>query len=193
MQYKVNKQSFSSNKDTKGKVEVAVEIPAADFDAVYKETVKAFSKDINVDGFRPGTAPEGVVEAKVGANRILNEAASFLISKNLSEIFKKEDFVPIDSPKVAIGSLSKGANFSFTATFTLRPEVKVGNWKGIKVKKVEAKAIEDADVNDSIKNIFDAWIKQKGTEVSKVSEVSNEEENVIYDAKGNKVHFSSEK
>lgn len=199
MQYKVNKQSFSSNKDTKGRVEVAVEIPTADFDAVYKETVQAFSKDVNVDGFRPGTAPEGVIEAKVGANRILNEAASFLISKNLSEIFKKEDFVPIDSPKVAIGSLSKGTNFSFTATFTLRPVVKVGNWKGIKVKKVEAKAIEDADVNDSIKNIFDAWVKQEGEKVSQVSQVSqvpqvsNEEGKFIYDAKGNKVHFSSEK
>lgn len=191
MQYKINK-------DLKGKVEVAVEIPAADFDAVYKETVQAFSKDTNVDGFRPGTAPEGVIEAKVGANRILNEAASFLISKNLSEIFKKEGYVPIDSPKVAIGSLSKGADFSFTATFTLKPDVKVGNWKGIKVKKVEAKAIEDADVNDSIKNIFDAWEKQKSQSQSEKSKSQNEIEDkeesqkFIYDARGNKIPIVTE-
>lgn len=197
MQYKVNH-------DLKGKVEVTVEVPASDFDAIYKETVQAFFKDVKVDGFRPGTAPDGVIEAKVGANRILNEAASFLISKNLSEIFKKEDFVPIDSPKIAIGSLSKGSNFSFTATFTQRPQVKVGDWKKIKVKKVEAKAITDNDVNESIKNIFDAWVKQKSndtlrqgsgqaSQTTKEKESEEESQKFIYDAKGNKVHFSSEK
>lgn len=188
MQYKVNKAE-------KGKIDVSVEITAAAFGEAYKATIDSFSKEVNIAGFRPGTAPEGVVENKVGSNRVLNETASFLISKTLSEILKKEDLVPIDSPKIAIGALSKGSAFSYTASFTLRPQVKVGNWKGIKVKKIEAKAIEDADVGDSIKNIFDAWRKQEGTKVSEVSEVSkvsNEEGKFIFDSKGNKIPIQTD-
>lgn len=185
MQYKVNKAE-------KGKIEISVEITAAAFGEAYKSTIDSFSKEVNIAGFRPGTAPEGVVENKVGSNRVLNETASFLISKTLSEILKKEDLVPIDSPKIAIGALSKGSAFSYTASFTLRPQVKVGNWKGIKVKKIEAKAIEDVDVNDSIKNIYEAWKKQEGTKVSEVSKVSNEEGKFIYDAKGNVIPIQTD-
>lgn len=196
MQYKVNKAE-------KGKIEVSVEITAAAFGEAYKSTIDSFSKEVNIAGFRPGTAPEGVVENKVGSNRVLNETASFLISKTLSEILKKEDLVPIDSPKIAIGALSKGSAFSYTASFTLRPQVKVGNWKGIKVKKIEAKAIEDADVGDSIKNIFDAWVKQKSnatlrqssgqaSETSKVDEGEEDTQKFIYDARGNKIPIETE-
>lgn len=188
MQYKVTK-------DEKGKVEVAVEISAANFDVVYKDKIKVFSSEVKVAGFRPGTAPEGVIEAQVGANRILNEAASFLISTSLSEILKKEDFVPIDSPKVAIGALAKSSPFSFTATFTLRPQINVGNWKAIKVKKVESKAISDEDVNDSIKNIFDAWVKQKKEkELAETGESKSQGEvgKFIYDSKGNKIPIETE-
>lgn len=188
---------YTVNKAEKSKIEISFEIPAAEFDKVYGQTVEAFSKEVKIAGFRPGTAPEGVVEGQVGSNKILNEAASFLISTSLSEALKKEDLVPVDSPKIAIGSLGKSTIFTFTASFTLRPNVKVGNWKTIEVKKVEVKAITDADVSDSIKNIFEAWGKQKSNDKSQTtkeeeSEGKEEAGKFIYDAKGNKIQIETE-
>lgn len=176
MQYTVNKLE-------KGKVEIKVDVPKAGFEEAYKETVGAFAKNTNIAGFRPGMAPSDVVEGHVGSNKILNETASHLISKHLSDIFKREDLVPLDSPKIAVNTLAAASPFSFTANFTLRPQIKVGDWKKIKVKKIAAKEVTKKDVEESIKNIHDAWKKQKSQSAEPKSK--EKDENVIFDAKGN--------
>lgn len=189
MQYTVNKLE-------KGKVEVKVDVPKAAFEEVYGQTVKAFGKDTKIAGFRPGMAPDDLVEGHVGSNKILNETASFLITKHLGDIFKKEELVPLDSPKIAIDTLAVGSPFSFTASFTLRPQIKVGNWKAIGVKKIKAREITVKDIEESIKNIYDAWKKQKQGEGSRVKGEEDEGSppagGVIYDAKGNVVESKSE-
>lgn len=180
---------YTVTKGEKGKVEVKVDVPKAAFEEAYAETVKAFGKNTNIAGFRPGMAPSDVVEGHVGSNKILNETASFLISKHLGDIFKKEDLVPLDSPKIAVDSLAAASPFSFTASFTLRPQIKVGNWKKIKVKKVKAKEVAAKDIEESIKNIHEAWKKNKSSNAKGQTTNAEEEEeqNVIYDAKGNAI------
>src|SRR3989344_8167316 len=98
----------------KGKVEIKVDVPAGGFDSAYGEVLAEFAKDANIAGFRPGMAPDDVVENHIGHSKILNKAASNLVSKHLSEIFKTENIVPLDSPKIGIDSLAKGSPFSFT-------------------------------------------------------------------------------
>lgn len=196
---------YTVNKGEKGKVEVKVDVPKAAFEEAYKETVGAFKKNTNIAGFRPGMAPDDLVIGSVGSNKILNETASFLISKHLSDVFKKEDLVPLDSPKIAVDTLASASPFSFTASFTQRPQIKVGDWKKIKVRKVAAKEVTGEDVEKSIKNIFEAWKKQKkgitGIKSTTGTTGSTDEEQieesppaggVIYDAKGNVIKSKSE-
>ena len=186
---------YTVTRGEKGKVEIKVSVTQADFNEVYNQTLNKYRGEAKIAGFRPGKAPDDVVESHVGLAKILNEAASFLISKHLSDIFKKEDFVPIDSPNVAVESLSKSSPFSFTSTFTQKPKVTVGEWKKIKIKKVKAKEITDKDVNESIKNIYEAWIKQKeskGTEEPKEPKEPKETTKFIYDAHGNKIFLKDE-
>ncbi len=182
MQYTVNKLE-------KGKVEVKVDVPKAGFEEAYRETVGAFGKKTNIAGFRPGMAPSDVVVGHVGANKVLNETASFLISKHLGDIFKKEDLVPLDSPKIAVDTLAAASPFSFTASFTLRPQIKVGDWKAIKVKKVTAKEVTAKDIEESIKNIYEAWKKSSSAKAPEGQGKTEEtkDDNVIYDAKGNAI------
>jgi len=206
MQYQVTRGE-------KGKIEVKVGVTKAEFEGTYNLTLNKYRNDVKIAGFRPGKAPDDVVESHVGLAKILNESASTLISKHLGDIFKKEDFVPIDSPNVAVESLSKDSPFSFTSTFTLKPKVVLGDWKKIKIKKVKAKEITDADVNNSIKNIFEAWEKDKlkvkshfsqenSLKASKLKVEEGEEPETrnqkpetkyIYDAHGNKVFFEEKK
>ncbi len=186
---------YTVNRGEKGKVEVKVNITKAEFESAYEKTLAKYKVEVKLAGFRPGKAPDDVLENNVGLTKLLNESASSLISAYLSEIFKKEDFVPIDSPNVAVESLSKGSPFSFTSTFTLRPKVVVSDWKKIRVKKVKAKEITDADVANSIKNIFEAWEKDKLKVKSEKSEVEDKEEGAkkfIYDAHGSKIFLKDE-
>ncbi len=170
----------------KGKIEVKVDVPKADFSAAYDAAVENLAKDVKVSGFRPGHVPRDVVEGQIGIGRILNEAANSLVTKHLDEIFQKEGIVPIVNPKIAVEALSLNSPFSFVASLIQRPKVKLGNWKAIKVKKVAVKAVSDADVEQSIKNIHAAWLKQKS---SQKPETSDQEagSKVIYDAHGNPI------
>ena len=180
----------------KGKVEIKVDVAKATFEQSYNQTLGKFSQETNIAGFRPGKAPADVVENKVGLNKILNETASSLISKHLSAILDKEKLIPLDSPKIAVNTLAKSSPFSFTASFTQKPKVKVGSWKTIKVKKVAAKEVTEKDIDESIKNIYEAWVKQQETR-NKKQETKDEESQVsqkfIYDAHGNKVFFEDKK
>jgi trigger factor len=179
----------------KGKVEIKVDVSKADFDKAYEHALAELGQEVKVDGFRPGNVPVNLVEDKLGITKILNEAANFLVSQHLSDIFDKENIVPIVKPKVAVNSLSKGAPFSFVATLTERSKVKLGDWKAIKVKKIKVKEVTEVDVNESIKNIYDAWLKDPKSQAPKaVSEDADEEEGkkFIYDAQGNKIFLKDD-
>ena len=182
---------YTVNRGEKGKIEVKVDVPKAGFEQKYAEVLTKLGTETNIAGFRPGKAPADVAESHIGYNKVLNETASSLISQHLSQILKKEDLVPLDSPKIAINSLAKGSPFSFSVSFTQKPKVKVGDWRKIKVKKVAAKEVTDADVNESIKNIFEAWKKRRNDKSQVTSDKSEDEQKetvkFIYDARGNRI------
>lgn len=191
---------YTVNRGQKGKIDVKVDVSKSGFEQVYDEVLTKLGAEANIAGFRPGKAPKDVVLQHVGSNKILNQTASFLISKHLGEILKREKLTPIDSPKIAVDTLAESSPFSFVASFNQRPEVKVGDWKKIKVKKVAAKEITDADVNQSIKNIFEAWKKQQETrnqkqetdggqitEGTEKTEGTESKGKFIYDARGNRI------
>lgn len=189
---------YTISRADKGKVEVKVDVSRVDFDQTYNVVLGDLGRDVKVDGFRPGNVPVEIVENKVGLTKILNEAANFLVSNHLAEIFDKETIIPVTRPKIAIDSLSKNSPFSFVATLVERPKVKLGDWKTIKVKKIKAKPVVEQDVNESIKNIHAAWLKQKETNDNGLT--TNAEENddqltgkFIYDARGNKIPLKEDK
>ena len=186
MGYNFNMQ-YTINRQDKGKIDIMVDVPKASFEDSYKNTLAQLGKSANIAGFRPGMAPAEIVEKHVGISKVLNETASFLVNKHLREIFEKEKFFPIDSPKIAIETLTQAAPFSFTVSFTQKPEVKVGDWKKLAIKKVAAKEITEADIGESIKNIFEAWKKSKQTKESKEPEEPEATGKFIYDAHGNRI------
>lgn len=179
---------YTINRAPKGKIDVKVDVPRVGFEEAYEAALTKLGQETNIAGFRPGNAPRDVVLGHVGSNKVLNQAASFLISKHLGDIIKKEDLLPIDSPKIAIEALAEGSPFSFTASFTQKPEVKIGDWKNIKVTKVKAKEITEKDIDQSIKNIFEAWKKSSSAKASEGQAESKEESSkFIYDAHGNRI------
>ncbi len=190
----------------KGKVEVKVDVAKAGFIEAYGKVLKKLGTETKIAGFRPGKVPTEILEQKLGSGKLLNETAGTLVSKHLSEILSKEKLIPLDSPKIAIGSLAKASPFSFTATFTNKPQIKLGDWKKIKAQKVKAKEVTESDIEQSIKNIFEAWVNrksevggQKSEKTTTIGDTEGEAEDdegkgkFIYDAHGNKIYIKDEK
>ena len=104
---------------------------------------EAFAKIVKkakVDGFRQGKVPRNVFEKKYGTGDIISEAMEKIVDAKYAETIVKEKLVPVVEPKLEIEKASDD-ELEFKITFILDPEVKLGNYKGLKVKKEEAKVI----------------------------------------------------
>lgn len=187
--------NYSANKFQKGKIDLKVEATAAEFEAAYNLVVEKLGRGAKIAGFRPGKIPVDVLEQNLGLTRILNETASYLVSRYLSEILQKEEITPITSPQISVDSLVKGQVFSFTASVISKPKIKVLGWKKIRVKKVPAKEVTEKDVDESIANIYEAWKKSPaaGKQAENVEDSDEDsDKKFIYDAQGNKIFLNDD-
>ena len=141
---KVTRENLENNE-----VELTVEIDAEQLTKAKKTACKNLATRLNIPGFRKGKAPANVVESQVGQEAIMEEAADILIRQNASEALKEDNLTPFTEMKPEVVTNEEGKNFVFKLTFTPYPEVKLGQYKGLKIKK-EVEEITDEDVDKQI-------------------------------------------
>ena len=133
-------------------VELTIEVPAADVTAGIKAAVKRIASQVNVPGFRKGKAPRNVIEMNYGKEAVLNEAYDFLVNQNYTAALQENKIVPVSQPEIEQVQFEEGKDLIFKATVTKRPDVKLGDYKGLDAKKEEAK-VTDEQIQDQLKNI----------------------------------------
>ena len=133
-------------------VELTIEVPAADVAAGIKAAVKRIASQVNVPGFRKGKAPRNVIEMNYGKEAVLNEAYDFLVNQNYTAALQENKIVPVSQPEIEQVQFEEGKDLIFKATVTKRPNVKLGDYKGLDAKKEEAK-VTDEQIQDQLKNI----------------------------------------
>lgn len=114
--------------------------------------VKSYKKNVvkfNVPGFRKGKAPMPIVERYYGESVLYEDAVNYILDETYPEVIKQEDLHPVDYPQFDIAQIGKGKDFIYTAKVVVKPEVKLGQYKGIEAKKVEY-PVTDADVDNEI-------------------------------------------
>jgi len=119
---------------------------------------KAFNKlnkTAKIDGFRPGKAPRNVFEKKYGKEEILLEAADALIHEKYHEIIEHDKILPIIEPKVDIVGVTK-EKMEVNFTFITKPEVELGEYKNLKVKK-EAVKVTKKEVEHEIEHLLEHY------------------------------------
>ena len=142
--------SFSVKKLPKSEVEITIEVNPKVAESARAEAVKRFQKEVKLDGFRPGTAPIEKVIEKVGERNIAVEATDIAVKLSYVEAVKAEKLPVVSHPKIEIKSDSP---LKFVARVAVLPEVKVGDWRKIKLKKEVAK-VEPAEIESVVKNIL---------------------------------------
>lgn len=147
---------------SKSLVEVTVSVPWSDLEPLWIQTLTHLGMDLELPGFRKGTAPANMVEQNLGL-KLQDEVLKAAMPQFLIEALKGSTVVPIDYPKYALVNFSKGANLDYKATVTNRPEVKVGDYKTIKIGRPEVKVVGDMDIDKVIDDLYKRWkVRQPG-------------------------------
>jgi len=119
---------------------------------------KAFNKlnkTAKIDGFRPGKAPRNIFEKKYGKQEILLEAADSLIHEKYHDIIENDKILPIIEPKIDIVEVIED-KMEVNFTFITKPEVKLGEYKNLKVKKDEVK-VTKKEVEHEIEHLLEHY------------------------------------
>ena len=134
----------------KSEIELKIEVPAQEWQEFLDEAAKELSRDLKIEGFRPGYAPLKLVEEKIGIARILETAAERCVRKCYVRAVLENNIEAIGQPEISILKLAKGNPFEFKAKVAVIPEIKLPDYKkiasGVKRNKVlvEEREIEEA-------------------------------------------------
>ena len=133
--------------------EITVEFEAAELEKAKKRACQQLSERVSIPGFRKGKVPPlQILEQHLGKGAILEEAADILIQKAAKDIVKDLKIIPVTQMRHKIITCEDGKDFVFTLTFTNYPEVKLGEYKGLKVEKV-VEPVTDKDVDEQINHL----------------------------------------
>lgn len=135
-------------------VTLTIEVEAAEVSKAVERAVKRLANRVNIPGFRKGKAPRKIVESNVGMDALLQEAFDLIAPKAFSDALDEQKIDPVTRPDIDVVTLEDGKDLVFKATVTPRPEVKLGEYKNLKVEKAAAE-VSDEDVEKQLKNFQD--------------------------------------
>lgn len=151
-----------SKKDLeKSQIELTVELTVDEFKPYMEKGAKQVSEHVKVDGFRKGQVPYDILKKKIGEMTILEEAARIAINKTIDEAIKKNiDKQPVGQPQVNITKLAPENPLEYKVVLAYIPEVKLGEYKALKIKQEEIK-IDENEIEKTLKGLQEMRVKEK--------------------------------
>lgn len=144
--------SVQVEKLEKNMAKLTVEVSAEDFKAAIK---KAFNKNKNrfsIPGFRKGKAPQAMIEKMYGEGVFYEDAADEAINASYVEAMKESGLDIVSRPEVTIEKIGKDEPFVYSALVAVKPEVTLGQYKGVEVEKADA-SVSAEDVEAELKKV----------------------------------------
>ncbi|MGE8206060.1 trigger factor [Heyndrickxia sp. NPDC080065] len=143
-------------------VEVDVETVNTALDGAFKKVVK----QVNIPGFRKGKIPRGMFEQRFGVESLYQDALDIILPEAYAQAIDETGIEPVDRPEIDIEQMEKGKELIFKATVTVKPEVKLGDYKGLEVEKQDTE-VTDEDVENELKTLQEKHaelvLKEEGT------------------------------
>ncbi|KIL77927.1 trigger factor [Bacillus badius] len=129
-------------------VEVDAETVSNGLDAAFKKVVK----NINVPGFRKGKMPRALFEKRFGVESLYQDALDVILPEAYGKAVEETGIDPVDRPEIDIEQMEKGKELIFKATVTVKPEVKLGEYKGLEAEKLSTE-VTDEDVQEELTSL----------------------------------------
>lgn len=127
------------------------EVSAEEFKKAIDEAFKKVVKNINEPGFRKGKMPRQMFNKKYGEEALYQDAIDIVLPEAYTKALDESGIDPVDRPEIDIESIEKGQPVVFTAKVTVKPEVKLGDYKGLEVTPLEETVTEE-EINEQLSN-----------------------------------------
>ncbi|MDD3251009.1 MAG: trigger factor [Lachnospiraceae bacterium] len=144
--------SLQVEKLEKNMAKMTVEVPAEQFDAALKTSYNKNKSKFNIPGFRKGKAPQAMIEKMYGVGVLYEDAAGEAIDASYEQAMTESGLDIVSRPEINIDQIEKGKPFIYTATVAVKPEVTLGEYKGIEVEKAKPE-VTDADIEAELQKV----------------------------------------
>ncbi|MGZ0052678.1 trigger factor [Brevibacillus gelatini] len=131
---------------------LTVEVDAAQVDAALDQAFKKVVKKVQVPGFRKGKVPRKMFESRFGVESLYQDALDILLPTAYGQAVRETGIEPVDRPEVDVEQMEKGKSLIFKATVTVKPEVKLGEYKGLEVEEKDF-TVTDESVDAELKRM----------------------------------------
>lgn len=146
--------SLQVEKLEKNMAKLTVEVPAEQFDEALKTSYKKNKNRFNIPGFRKGKAPQALVEKMYGVEILYEDAVDGLINTTYPEAMKESGLEIVSRPEISVEKIEKGESMVYSALVAVKPEVTLGEYKGIEVERAKPE-VTDADIEAELKKVQD--------------------------------------
>ncbi len=139
----------NKNEVEKNVVELEISVPAEEFEAAVQASYRKNAGKVNIPGFRRGKAPRKIIEKMYGEGFFWNDAVDALYPDAYEAAVKEAGITPVDRADIEIVDIAADKGFTFKAKVTVKPEVSVKEYKGLKIEKPST-SVTDEDVANEI-------------------------------------------
>ena len=160
-------------------VKVDIEIPAKEAVEYYNNAAKKLAQYVNIPGFRKGKAPRNIVEQNIGEERIKHEALETALPRIFSQVIRENEFDVVAQPYVESYDYKIGEDLKIVAKIELRPEVTLGEYKGLKIDVDAYKIPEDA-----MQKSIDGLLEQHASTIVVTDRKTLATDTVVFDFDG---------
>ena len=144
--------SIQVEKLEKNMAKLTIEVSAEQFEDAIKKAFNKNKNKFNIPGFRKGKASQAMIEKMYGEGVFYEDAADEAINATCMEAMNESGLEIVSRPEVSVEQIGKGKSFIYTATVAVRPEVTLGQYKGVEVEKAEAE-VKAEDVEAELKKV----------------------------------------
>ena len=144
--------SVQVEKLEKNMAKLVIEVPAEEFEKALDEAYKKSRNKIAMPGFRKGKAPRKMIEKMYGASVFYEDAANIIIPDAYENAAKESGLEIVSQPEIEVEQIEKGTPFIFAATVAVKPEITLGDYKGIEIEKKTAE-VTDEEVDAEISRV----------------------------------------
>ena len=143
--------SVEVQKLEKNMAKLTVTVDAKEFDKAIADSFKKNKNRFNVPGFRKGHVTQDVFEKMYGADSLIPDAIDFVLDASYPSAARESELEIVSRPQIEIKNAKKGEDFVYEALIAVRPEVELGEYKGIEVKKAD-EVVNDDDIASALKS-----------------------------------------
>lgn len=135
--------SLQVEKLEKNMAKLTIEVSADEFEAALEKAYQKNRGKLNVQGFRKGKAPRAIIEKMYGASVFYEDAANLIIPDAYDKAALESGLDIVSRPEIDVEQIEKGKSFIFTAEVAVKPEVTLGDYKGLEVEKTDVTVTEE--------------------------------------------------